>query len=101
MNFVKIFKTVENEFDSETAILVCIACSINITLGINIDDITDPGTFTKRLNEKTTDVLWEYPDKTELVIQIRDALQSFEMGESFNGLGGCTKKTLKECMKMT
>jgi len=101
MNYTKIFKTVENEFDSETAILVCVAVGININLGVDIDDLTTPGNFTKRLNEKTSNVLWEHPDKIELVIKIRDSLQDFEMGESFNGLGGCTKKTLKECMKMT
>ena len=101
MNFVKIFKTVENEFDSEIALLVCLAHSINLSLKVTDEDLMLKGNYTKRLNEKTHNILWEYPDKVELVIKIRDAFQSFEMGESFNGLGGCTKKTLKECIEMT
>ncbi len=98
MNFIEIFQKVSNEFDPEIAILVSIAHSINLSLKITNKDLIK-NNYTNRLNAKTREILWEHPDKIDLVIQIREALPTLLIGQEMAGLGGCKQKTLKEIME--
>jgi hypothetical protein len=97
MDFIELFETVEAEFSKHIATLVITAISINLTEKIKKKDLIKDGNFTKRLNKKTKNLLWEEsPDTVDLVIEIRDALNEFQTRRSMNGIGGCKIMTLKE-----
>lgn len=99
MNYIKLQEVVEKEFDKEIATLVIAATAIHLSMKIKDTDLLEQGRFAKRREKKIKDTLWQHADKLDLVIQIIDAYYKFEIGESFQGLGGCVAKPLKEYIK--
>lgn len=97
MDLCNVHKTVEGEFNTTIATLVVAALTVNLTTKAKQKDMLDPGRFTNRINQKTRDLLWEHnKDDIELAIKIRDAWTEYSNRQSFDGLGGCEKKTLQE-----
>ena len=99
MNFITVFDAVVKEYSKDIAILVVSALTLNLSLKVKKDDLKFPGKFAERLNKKTRDLLWEYPEYVVTVIEIRDAWTEYENRIKCQGLGGCVEKTLKEIVK--
>lgn len=96
MNFTEIHKAVSAEFPPNIAVGVVVALTIDITTKIKKKDIVE-GNFTKKIDKKTRDALWDYSDdEVKLIIKIRDIWSTFELSQTFNDLGGFEHKTLKE-----
>lgn len=97
MNFTEVYEAVSAEFSPNIASGVVVALAINLSTKIKDKDLSIEGRFTRKIDMKTWDVLWEYSeDEIELIIKIRDIWSTFELSKSFNGLGDCRKKILKE-----
>ena len=97
MNFTEVYEAVSAEFSPNIASGVVVALAINLSTKVKDKDMVTEGRFTKKINKKIWDTLWEYSeDEVNLIIKIRDNWSAFELSKSFNGLGGCRKKTLKE-----
>lgn len=98
MKYTELWKTVEQEFDAETAILAVAASAIYSSMKVKDTDMESPDKFTKRRNARIRSALWQHSDKVDLVIDIIDAYQDFDTAESFQGLGGCVLKPFREYM---
>jgi len=100
MDYVETFNAVRSEFDEEMAILVTTALTINLTRNPSIEELSEKGLYTERVEEIIKQNLWEHADKVELVIKIWDALYDYQTRISLEGLGGCKVKTIKEIIAM-
>ena len=88
------------EFNKETAILTIMATGIATQVQVKDKDFHGNNSYAKRRNKKIREVLWEHPkEKVTLAIDLLDAIYCYEIAKDFDGLGGCKRKTLKECLE--
>lgn len=93
----EIFNIIRNEFTEEIAINATILISINMTLTPLDEEMVTYDLYTTRLKSQFMDVLWRLDDeKQDLCMKIWKAWHTFEVCHDLDGLGGCTKKPLKE-----
>lgn len=93
----EIFSIIRNEFTEETAVNATILISINKSMTPTNEEMLENHLYIKRLNELFNNVLWQLPEnKKSLCLKVWEAWYNYEIGVSFNGMGGCVFKTLKE-----
>lgn len=103
--FCLLFETIQSEgFSKNIALGVCIADSIRYcTIPKNTDFLPEnKGKYTLRVKNKIQDCLSNNGYDTEeinQVIDLWDCIHSWEIGRSFDGIGGCKYKTFKELLE--
>jgi hypothetical protein len=96
MNIIKTYTTVCAEYGHATALRVLSILTIHLTLKVKESDV-EVGNFQKRIEKKARKFLWEelYEDVTE-ALKIEQALFTYDLRFELDGLGGCSRTTLKE-----
>jgi hypothetical protein len=99
MNFLKLHEAIKSEFGEEKALHVCIMVAIGLSIKPKKRDFISPGSYTNKILKKSRQVLWELNDKEfNEVTEIFNTVHEWEIRQSMEGIGGCTKKTFKEIL---
>lgn len=97
MDYVKVFNEVKEAFDQDTAVVVVVALTLNLSKKVKGRHILKVGSFSEELDAKTRDVLWELSiEEVNKAIEIRNCIYDWDLSQSLDGLGGSRKKSLKE-----
>lgn len=98
MDYLRVYNAIVSEgFKPLVAISVVQIMTINMTLRTNFKDLKEPGRFEKRILKKASKALWELSDSDfSESVALWKACYDWEIGQDFNGLGGCTTRTFRE-----
>lgn len=93
MNYNEIYQAVEQDYGHEVALLTIQMLTIQMSTKIkNIE------THCVKVENKINRTLWECSSSAdyELALKCWKVSYEWDIGQSLEGLGGCTKKTFKE-----
>lgn len=97
MDPVLIFKTLKSEgFNDGIAIGVLQFLTVMLTTKVTLKDFKK---YLEKVDRKAKRVLWRLSkDDFNLVYKLSMCLHDWDIGQTMNGLGGCTAKTFKELL---
>ena len=87
-------------FSEEIALYTTVILALNYTTKPKAKDLADNGRYTKRLRKKMDTVLRELPDENrQTCLNLWGIFPLYNVRKDMDGLGGCTKATLRELLK--
>lgn len=97
-----LYDAVVSEFeDTELALMVVQAVTVNLTTEVLEEDFTTKNSFGTRVEDKVRKLLWSYPQhKVDLAIRLWECYHSWDIGKGCAGLGGCVERTFKELLEI-
>ena len=96
----RVFDAVKAEYDEAIALLVVVVHAIALSTKLKGKDFRGKGVFWNRVCTKARKHLWEETQEDfDLAVAITDALHEFESRIACEGLGGCTRATLREIVE--
>ena len=100
MKTQRVFDAVKAEYDEAIALLVVVIHAIALSTKPKGKDFRGEGVFWNRVCTKARKRLWEETQEDfDLAVAITDALHEFESRIACEGLGGCTRATLREIVE--
>lgn len=98
MNYIKVFKAIEEEFDSEIALMVIqiLTVSQEAFNKRRPKYLSEPQ---KYLRNSFKDIFWEQPEeKQSIVWNLFNTVYDWCIAQEMQGLGGCEVKAFKELL---
>ena len=100
MKTQRVFDAVKAEYEEAVALLVVVVHAIALSTKPKDTDFRGRGVFRNRVCTKARKRLWEETQEDfDLAVAITDALHEFESRIACEGLGGCTRATLREIVE--
>ena len=98
MNYIKVFKAIEEEFDSEIALMVIQILTVSqesFNKG-RTKYLSEPQ---KYLRNSFNAIFWEQPEeKQSLAWNLFNTVYDWDIAQEMQGLGGCEVKSFKELL---
>lgn len=100
MDPVLIFKTLKSEgFRDEVSLGVLQFLTVLLSTTVKVKDFKESGKFLEKVSKKSKRVLWRLSkDDFDLVYRLSMSWHDWDIGQTLNGLGGCTAKTFRELL---
>ena len=96
MQYIKVFKAIEEEFDSEIALMVIQVLTV-AQEAYNKGRAKYLGEPQKYLRKSFKDIFWEqHEEKQSLVWNLFNVVYDWEIAQEMQGLGGCEVESFKE-----
>ncbi len=100
MKMPYIYDMINKDFGHVIALYSTVLISSGVIISPSYKDLSDPVSREKKLLKSFDNLLWELDEKDRaLCLKIRSLWYDFETCKMLHGLGGCTKKTLKELVE--
>ncbi len=97
MKFIEIHAAIQKDFGAEVALAAVQILTVSMVTKLKNSDIQGRTKWSERVLKKAKKVLWETSKEDfELAKACWSAIQTWEIGQQFHGMGGCVAKTFAE-----